>query len=87
MTIWSKIQKSSKTGTWNKGKQCKDSVYSSFQDEKELELIVVHKKIEYEVYIGLEDEEWDCSCSSRAQVLNAWWEYSFCLTQIRSGSW
>ena len=68
MTIWSKIQKVAKTKTWNKGKKCSEAVFITSKEEDEWEAIVVSENKEYEVYLGLQDEEWDCDCHSKEEV-------------------
>ena len=68
MSIWTQIKRAAKTKTWAKGNQLSNSVYSVYQDEEEWEFLVLEESEEYEIYLGIEKEEWDCSCSSRAKV-------------------
>ena len=68
MTIWSKIQTTASTRVWNKGKKYSNTVYITHKDELELEALVVAGKKEYEIYLGFEDEEWDCDCHSTEKV-------------------
>ena len=42
------------------------------QDEVEWEVIVEDGKKEYEVYLGIEDEEWDCTCGAKDMPLCAY---------------
>lgn len=65
MSIWTQIQKSSTPKTWSKSQNYSNHVFLRFQDEAELEAIVQDGKKEYEVYIGIENEEWDCGCSAK----------------------
>jgi len=68
MSVWTQIQKNAKTKTWSRGNQLSNHVYSLYQDEQELEFLVVEGEEEFESFIGVESHEWDCSCSSREKV-------------------
>ena len=65
MSIWAQIQRSSKPSTWSKANSYSNHVFVLAQDEVEWEVIVEDGKKEYEVYLGIEDEEWDCTCGAK----------------------